>query len=84
MQQQMDAWRGVYEYLDGRIHSVKSECPHRTPDMSEEAGKAMRAVLREVCNGNSIGDGGHPRSNVLLAEAAVHNPHRGPLACCVL
>ena len=35
-------------YLDGRIQTRDDEKPGRKPDLSEEAGKAMRAVLEEV------------------------------------
>ena len=45
---QIAAWVGTCKYLDGRLQSADAEKPGRTPDMSPEAAKAMRAVLLEV------------------------------------
>lgn len=41
-------WQGVSRYLQDRIQSRPEEKPGRTPDMSEEAAAAMRAVLAEL------------------------------------
>ena len=45
---QVAAWAQAATYLDGWIHSMESEMPGRTPDISPSAAVAMRAVLYEV------------------------------------
>lgn len=41
-------WMGVWRYLHDRIQSSPEQKPGRTPDMSEEAAAAMKAVLAEL------------------------------------
>jgi len=41
-------WQGVSRYMQDRIQSKPEEMPGRTPDMSEEAASAMRAILSEL------------------------------------
>jgi len=41
-------WAQLATYLEGRIHDQPEQKPGRTPDMSPEAGAAMKAVLREL------------------------------------
>jgi len=63
---QQAAWAATAAYLDGRIQTHEDECPpgRRKPDMSLEAGKAMRAVLAEVGNTKSANmDGINPLTN---------------------
>ena len=45
---QLSAWIGCATYLEKRIQSHPDEKPGRTPDMSQLAAEAMRAVLKEV------------------------------------
>ena len=61
---QAEAWAGTARYLDGRIQTHDDEKPGRTPDLSVEAGKAMRAVLEEVGGVKLMHhDGLNPMSN---------------------
>ena len=48
--EQPETWAQMATYLDGRIQGAAEEKPGRTPDMSEAAAAAMRAVLAEVGN----------------------------------
>ena len=41
-------WMGVWRYLHDRIQSSPEQKPGRTPDMSEEAAAAMKAILAEL------------------------------------
>ena len=45
---QVLAWTATVEYLDGRIQSHPDEKPGRTPDFSQAAAAAMKAVMHEV------------------------------------
>jgi len=59
-----DAWAAAALYLDGRIQSRDDEKPGRQPDMSEEAGKAVRAVLQEASGTQLYNHAGlHPFNN---------------------
>ena len=44
----LEAWAGTTKYLRGRIQTTREQRPGRAPDLSPEAGAAMRAVLSEV------------------------------------
>ena len=55
--EQVNAWKGMAAYIKDRLHSVREDCPNRRPDMSVEAGAAMRTVLHEVGAGNSLSGG---------------------------
>ena len=59
---QAAAWHGTFTYLNDRIHSTREDCPRRKPDLSETAAEAMKAVLEEVCHGNSCSGGMLPGS----------------------
>ena len=41
-------WAQMATYLEGRIQDQPEQKPGRTPEMSPEAGAAMKAVLREL------------------------------------
>lgn len=59
------AWLGMADYLDKRLHAEPEDCPTRKPDMPSDAGKAMRAVLKEVGVGQSLSGGLMPGSMLL-------------------
>ena len=44
----VQAWAGTYEYLLTRIQDAPEQKPGRAPDLSPEAGAAMKDVLREL------------------------------------
>ena len=49
LQMGMDkAWVGTATYLDQRIQSSVGQKPGRAPDLSEEAARAMKAVMFEL------------------------------------
>ena len=60
---QMTAWIAATAYLDGRLHSRQDEKPGRTPDMSEAAAEAMRAVLKELSGSALMGGGMIPNGS---------------------
>ena len=77
------AWSGMAEYLNERLHSEPEQMPTRTPDMSSEAGKAMRAVLKEVGVGQAFSGGIAP--GTLLSNAIEFQtlpPKSG--SCCTI
>merc|ERR1719210_1160173 len=43
------AWVDMAKIIDARLQTNPAQCPGRKPDMGEEAGAALRAVLKEVC-----------------------------------
>ena len=45
---QCSTWAAVYRYMAGRIHHTPGQKPDRPPDMSLEAGAAMKAVFEEI------------------------------------
>ena len=55
--------RRATAYLDGRLHSRQDEKPGRTPDMSEAAAEAMRAVLKELSGSALMGGGMIPNGS---------------------
>jgi len=43
------AWVDMAKIIDARLQTSSAQCPTRVRDMGEEAGAALRAVLKEVC-----------------------------------
>lgn len=43
------AWVDMAMIIDARLQTIPQQCSYREPDMSEEAGAALRATLKEVC-----------------------------------
>jgi len=43
-----EAWTGMATVIDGRLQTSSDQCPGRVPDMSPEAGAALRDVMLEM------------------------------------
>ena len=57
---QVEAWAGTFCFLDGRVQA-SVEMPRHTPDMSIPAAAALRAVLREVGEGEPSSTAAMPK-----------------------
>jgi len=90
----VQAWSGMAEYLNGRLHSEPDQMPTRKPDMSSAAGAALKAVLQEVGVGQSHSGGIYPgtmlASSIGIFPASVVRAPAGAAqqssggGCCVL